>query len=71
MKGTGRFMALGMEMGFSVGIPVYAGYKLDEWMETSYIILIGLFVGLIAAGNSLWRAVKKSRTLMDNEQQDN
>jgi len=71
IKGTGTFMALGIEMGASVGIPVWIGYEIDKYLETSFVILIGLFAGIGAAANALWRAVKKYRRQMEDEQQDN
>jgi len=54
-----------------VGIPVWIGYEIDKYLETSFVILIGLFAGIGAAANALWRAVKKYRRQMEDEQQDN
>jgi len=58
--------AVGLEMGFAVAIGYFIGAWLDGKFGTTYLGLLGLFVGVGAAGKALWdlaRKLKKSEEL--------
>ncbi len=56
-KDTYRYIGLATQMMVTLGLGVYAGYKLDEktgWKIPIFIIILPL----IALGISLWQLIK-------------
>lgn len=56
-KDTYRYIGLATQMMITLGLGVYAGYKLDEktgWKIPIFIIILPL----IALGISLWQLIK-------------
>ncbi|MEX0593945.1 MAG: AtpZ/AtpI family protein [Balneolaceae bacterium] len=43
-----RYLSLGAEIAAGLAIPLWIGYKLDEWLETSpWFLLGGSIAGLL------------------------
>lgn len=42
-----KYSGMAMQMGFIIGLFVYLGLRLDEWMETRFIfVLLGSLLGV-------------------------
>ena len=56
------FSAVGLEMGIAVTLGYFVGTWLDGWLGTApWMMIIWLFIGLGAAGNAVWSAVKRAQ----------
>ncbi|MDY0059849.1 MAG: AtpZ/AtpI family protein [Myxococcota bacterium] len=58
---------LGLEMGISVALGVAGGLWLDRRLGTRYWGLVGLLVGIGAAGRALWRVAARARREAERE----
>lgn len=51
------------QIGFTMLVPIflcmYLGMKLDEWLETNYITIIGIFLGILAAFRNVYILTKQ------------
>ncbi len=64
-----RVGAVGIEMGLAVGFGALGGAWLDDKFDTSPILgIIGLLIGIGAAGKALWDTAK--RLNQDQTQED-
>ena len=49
LRDYAKYSGLGIQMAVSLGLPIYAGYWLDERFASSpWGILIGIFLGLMS-----------------------
>jgi ATP synthase protein I len=59
---TAEVGTVGLEMGIAVAIGFFVGNYLDTKFGTApYLGFVGLFLGIAAAGNALWRITRKLR----------
>ena len=57
---AGRVGAIGIEMGISVAIGGLGGAWLDEKFGTAPVLgIVGLLLGIAAAGRALWSTARK------------
>jgi hypothetical protein len=56
--------AVGIEMGLSVVIGYFGGKWLDGKLGTTWLIWVGLALGIVAGFRGLWRVVKKTKEKM-------
>jgi len=62
-----RFAAVGLEMGLAVTIGIFGGRYLDGIWETKpTFVLIGLGLGVAAAGKALLDAARRARKTMED-----
>ncbi len=58
-----RKIAFLTQFGLTMLIPTcllfFIGYLLDKRFGTSFLSVIGFFIGAVAGGNGVWRLVKK------------
>jgi len=55
-----RLSSLGLEIGFSVALGVLGGWWLNERVGgDGLLVLIGLVIGVIAAGRTLMRSIRE------------
>ncbi len=52
-----RYTGLATEMMAAIGIAVFLGYKLDQWLGISFPLFLIIFP-LLALGVTLWRLIK-------------
>ena len=61
---AGKYSAVGLEMGMSVGFSVFIGWLIDEKFKTApWGVTLGVFFGLGAAGMALYRVYKAAKDL--------
>ena len=59
MGDVAPYLGLGIEIMISMVFFVLLGYFADGWLGTSpWLLIVGSFLGLVATGATLWRAVK-------------
>lgn len=62
-----RYGTIGLELGFSIAIGVFAGYYLDRWLGTSPWLTIFLLLCGVAAGfKRIYQALKS----LEREQEE-
>jgi F0F1-type ATP synthase assembly protein I len=62
-------MGLGIEMAVAIVICMYAGYRMDRWLETApWFFLAGAFLGIAIGFYNLFRRVMPPRRKPDGEQ---
>jgi ATP synthase protein I len=60
-KGVGRYATVGLDLGLSVLVGLYAGWWLDRRFDTSpWLTLLGLSFGVAAGFRALWRALQQA-----------
>jgi len=65
LKKSGRFLAVGLEMGIAVFIGMWVGRYLDSSFGTEPVLsLVGLLLGILAAGKAVYDAAKLARREM-------
>ncbi len=58
-----RFSTVGLEMGFSVLIGLFAGQYLDSWLGTEpWLLLVGLLMGAVAGFRRLYSLLRSAMT---------
>ncbi len=56
---SARLSSLGIEIGVAVGFGLFLGYQADAYFQSSPAgILVGMFVGMIAAARSVRKTLK-------------
>lgn len=55
-----RYAGLAFQMMATLGVAVFAGYKLDQWMEMSFPLFLIIF-SLLALALLLWQIIKDTR----------
>ena len=66
MKLTGRFGAVGIEMGLAVTIGAFVGWKLDKWLGTQpYMLIFWSVAGLGAAFKAIYDAYREAKKEID------
>ena len=59
MGDAAPYLGLGIEIMLSMVVFVFLGYFADGWLGTSpWLLIVGAFLGLVATGVTLWRAVQ-------------
>lgn len=62
IRDSGRFGAVGIEMGISVAIGLFAGRWFDRRFETDpWLTILGVVFGLGAAGMAGWRVYRAAK----------
>lgn len=57
-----RYMAVGLEMGVAVALGILAGRYADDKLGTEpYLLMVGIVLGLGAAGKAIWDAAKRAK----------
>ncbi|MFO8056373.1 MAG: AtpZ/AtpI family protein [bacterium] len=66
------YSALGLEMGFAIGIGAISGYYLDEWIGWTkpWLTLLFMFFGIAAAGKAFWRVAKQLKEEIDRQEKE-
>jgi ATP synthase protein I len=60
LRTAGRVGAVGLEMGLAVAIGYFVGAWLDGRFGTTPVLgLVGLLLGVAAAGKALWSTARK------------
>ncbi len=55
-----EYVGLGAEIAATLAIPLFTGYLIDLYFETSpWFILSGAFIGILLFFNSIFRIAKK------------
>ncbi len=57
-KGILMVSQIGISMLVPIFLCVFVGRKLDDWLGTNYIILIGIFLGIMAAFRNIYQMTK-------------
>lgn len=53
-----KYSGMAMQMGFIIGLFVFVGLRLDDWMETRFIfVLLGSLIGV---GLALYTFIQKA-----------
>ncbi len=61
LRDYARYSGLGIQMAVSLGLPIYAGYWLDERYSSSpWGILIGIALGLLSIFSLLYKLTIQS-----------
>ena len=69
LKQSGRFAAVGLEMGFAIALGILGGKYLDEYFETTPVLFwVGLGLGLGAAAKAVYDAAKRARKTMERDE---
>jgi len=69
LKQSGRFAAVGLEMGIAIGLGLLIGRYLDGRFGTSPILFwVGLSLGLGAAVKAVYDAAKQARKAMEDDE---
>jgi ATP synthase protein I len=69
LKQSGRFAAVGLEMGIAIGLGILVGRYLDDYFETSPALFwVGLSLGLGAAAKAVYDAAKKAKRAVENDE---
>ncbi|HNX75586.1 MAG TPA: AtpZ/AtpI family protein [Candidatus Rifleibacterium sp.] len=71
LRGTllGNVLSTGLTGGICVGISLFAGYKIDEYLQSHpYGILGGIFFGIAAAGVQTWKQLNESMSSFKRDQ---
>lgn len=55
-----QYAGLGTEMLASIGVAVFAGYKLDHWLHLEIPVFLIIFA-LLALVLILWRIIKETK----------
>lgn len=56
LKEYGKYIQFGSQLGFSMALPILAGFWLDSKFETSpWFLIIGIFLG---AASAVWTVIK-------------
>jgi hypothetical protein len=50
----------GINMLVPIALCFFAGYYLDKWLGTNFIVIIAFFVGALAGGRNVYILAKKS-----------
>lgn len=56
-----KYAGLGSQILVSLGIAVFAGYKLDQWMKLSFPLLVWLLPLIVLCG-IMYRMIKETST---------
>lgn len=68
LRRVGSLSTVGLELALSIALGFYAGRWLDEKLGTEpWLEWIGLGFGLAAGALSLYRAVRRAKRLMEEE----
>jgi F0F1-type ATP synthase assembly protein I len=68
LKQSGRFAAVGLEMGLSVIIGIVGGRYLDSKLDTEPVFFwVGLFAGLGAAAKAVYDVWARARREMNDD----
>jgi hypothetical protein len=54
-----RYAGLGAQIFVSLGIAVFAGYKLDRWMNTAFPLMVWVLPLLILTA-LIWKMIKET-----------
>lgn len=57
-KGLSLILQIGINMMVPIGLCLFIGYKLDQWLSTSYMIMIFLFLGVAGGIRSVYGLTK-------------
>lgn len=57
-KGLSMILQIGINMIVPVALCLFIGYKLDEWLDTNYLMIIFLFLGFAAGIKSVYTITK-------------
>ena len=57
-KGLSMVLQIGISMMVPIALCLFIGYKLDKWLDTSYLIIIFLFLGIAAGIRSVYAITK-------------
>ena len=68
-KGTGTYSTIGLEIALSVVVGLFVGRWLDGKFHTHWLTPVGFVYGLVAAGRSLWRVLKRANREADASEQ--
>ena len=61
-------MGLGIEMAVAIVVFMYAGYRVDRWLETApWFFVVGAFLGIAVGFYNLFRRVMPRRRDPDGE----
>ncbi len=67
---AGRVGAIGIELGLSIALGFVAGDWLDGTFGTKpWLTWLGLALGLVAGGRSLYRLMRKTRADLDADRE--
>ncbi len=65
----GNVLSTGLTGGICIGISLFAGYKIDEYLQSHpYGILGGIFFGIAAAGVQTWKQLNESMSSFKRDQ---
>lgn len=60
-----EYLSLGLEIAAALTIPIFAGYGLDVWLDTSpWFILAGCLVGMV----NIFVLIFRMNSRLNNEQ---
>jgi F0F1-type ATP synthase assembly protein I len=68
-RALATFGTIGIEIALSILIGLFAGRWLDGKLGTHYLALVGFFIGVIAAGRALWRALQVAQKVAAKEEE--
>jgi F0F1-type ATP synthase assembly protein I len=65
LREYGKYIQFGSQLGFSMALPILAGYWLDSKLDTSpWLLITGIFLG---AASSVWTVLKLAIDLNTQE----
>jgi ATP synthase protein I len=69
LRQSGRFAAVGLEMGIAIGLGLVIGKYLDDYFGTTPVLFwVGLGLGFGAAAKAVYDAVKRARKAMEEDE---
>ncbi|MBE5938395.1 MAG: AtpZ/AtpI family protein [Lachnospiraceae bacterium] len=58
-RGLSMILQIGINMMVPIGMCLVIGYYLDRWLETGYMIIVFLFLGIAAGVRSVYDITKR------------
>lgn len=58
-RGLSMILQIGINMMVPIGLCLFIGYKLDEWLSTGYLMIVFLFLGIAGGAKSVYDMTKR------------
>lgn len=59
MKGLVMITQIGISMLVPIFLCVFVGMKLDDWLHTNFITIVGIFLGIVVAFRNVYIMTKQ------------